>query len=622
MRTDDGYIIYQCLNGDPEAFGVLVDRYKEGIYAYTYAKLQDWRDAQDTTQEVFIQAYRKLHTLKRWDSFGGWLYRIASNLCKNWQIKTSKRPDREFIEDQDSEIIDKPSLNSYHENEMIQSVHDALSSLSDTYREVLTLYYFGGMDSNKIAEMLNTSPTAIRLRLSRAREQLREEIFSMMSATYQQQKLKAGFTFRIIEAIKRIKINPISQTKGIPWGVSLVLGMIAIVIGLNPQLFTLELFNSQMNLPFLVESKVLDIGDMPVSVLKTAKSPLMSAQQGNSNGINPENMNAFFMAPQAVGEWEKKADMPTARCGACSSTVNGKIYVFGGANSLTDGFSVVEEYNPVTDIWTRKKDMKALRGFSSASAVNGKIYVISGATPGPIAIPMVEEYDPTTDTWTRKAEIPTARFTHSSSVANGKIYAIGGLTNGAVDLASVEEYDPKTDKWTKKSDMSTARQGVATCEVNGKIYAIGGWNANNGVLASVEEYDPATDTWTKKANMLTPRNTSVACSIDGMIYVIGGNNNWNANGTLGLSSVEIYDPITDKWTKKEDIPTPRQQFCASVVDGHIYAFGGAEKFLGWIFPVAPVISNVEAYDTGFYSPIISNVKANDKISTKWGEAKR
>ena len=53
MRTEDGHIIHRCLNGEPEAFGLLVDKYKEGIYAFVYARLQDFRDAQDVTQEVF-----------------------------------------------------------------------------------------------------------------------------------------------------------------------------------------------------------------------------------------------------------------------------------------------------------------------------------------------------------------------------------------------------------------------------------------------------------------------------------------------------------------------------------------------------------------------------------------
>jgi len=84
MRTDDGSIVQECLNGKPGAFGILVDKYKAGIYAFVYAELLNFHDAQDVTQEVFLQAYRGLHNLRRWESFAFWLYRIARNLCKKW----------------------------------------------------------------------------------------------------------------------------------------------------------------------------------------------------------------------------------------------------------------------------------------------------------------------------------------------------------------------------------------------------------------------------------------------------------------------------------------------------------------------------------------------------------
>jgi hypothetical protein len=69
MQTEDGSIIQECINGEPGAFGVLVDKYKEGIYAFVYSKLQDFQDAEDVTQEVFLRAYRGLRGLRRWESF-------------------------------------------------------------------------------------------------------------------------------------------------------------------------------------------------------------------------------------------------------------------------------------------------------------------------------------------------------------------------------------------------------------------------------------------------------------------------------------------------------------------------------------------------------------------------
>ena len=81
MRTEDGYIIYKCLNGDTGAFGLLVDKYKAGVYALAYSKLRNFHDAEDVAQEVFIRAYENLHKLRRWERFASWLYRITSSLC-------------------------------------------------------------------------------------------------------------------------------------------------------------------------------------------------------------------------------------------------------------------------------------------------------------------------------------------------------------------------------------------------------------------------------------------------------------------------------------------------------------------------------------------------------------
>ena len=628
MRTDDGHIIYQCLNGDPEAFGILVDKYREGIYAYNYAKLQNWHDAEDVSQEVFVQAYRKLHTLKNWDSFAGWLYRIASNFCKNWQKSKSKRPDLDFIEDQDSSILDEPSIESYHENEMIDSVHEALSSLSETYREVLTLYYFGGMDSNKIAEALGTSPTVIRNRLSRARSHLREEIFTMMNATFSEQKLKAGFTFRIVEAIKRIKIQPISQTKGVPWGVSLVMGVAFIVLSINPHFASLNFLNSHTNLPLPSESRVSEFGNMPVNIVKTSQVPILSAQQGNSgmNSGNPDVQNVLLMAPKGEpNTWTKLADMPNQRGMFSASIVNGKIYIIGGGIDRNHILSTVEEYDPETGIWTKKADMPTPRGALSTSVVNGKIYAIGGAKTLGAPLSVVEEYDPATDTWKKKADMPTARYSLSSSVVNGKIYAIGG--NLAPDLvnwvfprsSTVEEYDPITNTWTKKADMPTARGGLSTCVVNGKIYAIGGTSekeAGNFTLSTVEEYDPIANKWAKKSDMLIARTALSTCAVNGMIYAIGGGD--MQNNTV-FPFVDLYDPIADSWTKKADMPTARISLTISVIKGEIYAIGGTSKFLYFLAPDPVPLTTIEAYSTGFTS---SSVQSKGKLPTTWGNKKR
>jgi RNA polymerase sigma factor (sigma-70 family) len=218
-----------------EAFGVLVDKYREGIYAFVYAKLRDFHDAQDVTQEVFLHAYRNLRTLRRWESFASWLYRIASRRCKLWIRTASRRVDRDFIQDQDPEEMDAPSLASYRESQVDESVQEALSLLPEIHREVLILRYFGGMNSVEIAKAIGVSPGAIRMRLTRAREQLKEEMVAMIGTAFEEQRLPIGFTLRVIQAIKSIKINPMPRMAGLPWGLSLAAGIIITVEEYTPE---------------------------------------------------------------------------------------------------------------------------------------------------------------------------------------------------------------------------------------------------------------------------------------------------------------------------------------------------------------------------------------------------
>jgi N-acetylneuraminic acid mutarotase len=290
--------------------------------------------------------------------------------------------------------------------------------------------------------------------------------------------------------------------------------------------------------------------------------------------------------------WTTKANIPRARYVLSSSVVDGIIYAIGGdAGSRA---SVVEAYNPLTDTWTRKSNMPMGRGAGTTSVVNGKIYYMGGRLNFNGAnISSVIEYDPVTDTWaTKPNRMPTPRTWLSSSVVNGKIYTFGGAqTYQGAPLFTVEEYDPATDTWTTKSEMPTARASVSTNAVNGRIYAIGGtpgYNQWNQGLTTVEEYDPSTDTWATKTDMPTPRTYFSTCVVNGKIYAIGG---VKSGGADHVALVEEYDPATDTWIRVADIPTARSGLATCAVNGKIYAIGG------WVGSGAAV-STVEEYDTG------------------------
>jgi len=615
VRTEDGYLIHKCLNGEKEAFGFLVDKYRTSVYAFAYSLLWNFHDAEDITQEAFLQAFQKLPTLKQWDSFRAWLYVITSNLCKKFIRKNY--PDREFFSEQDVNPFDDYSMNSYQEKQVYELLHEALDSLPEMYRQVLTLYYIGGMSGKEIAEFLGTSPSNIRQRLNRARAKLKKEMLDMMSKTYEQHKLQPSFTLRIVEMVKHIKIRPAPRsTPLLPFGLSAT-GIVLTVLMFSSHLISLTPLGALLGSPLPSETKVMEYGELPVDVLEISEITFLASEQGDGNDRAkklPDQQNAFAppLAPSGEGTWTKKADMPTARHSLSTSVVNGKIYAIGGAPDspgiFANAISTVEEYNPMADTWTRKTDMPTARWGLSTAVVNGKIYAIGGlASPNAQVVSAVEEYNPKTNKWVRKADMPTVRAYFSTSVVGGKIYAIGG-NNRINHLSIVEEYDAVTDTWTKKADMPTARTVLANNApaVNGKIYVIGG-AAGAPPLSTVEEYDPATDTWTKKTDMPTARGGFAINTVNRKIYVIGG----STGDGHSLPTVEEYDPTTDTWTRKADMPTGGRWYdSASAVNGYIYAIGGIRDVgdLG--------LSTVEAYDTGFRA-----VDMEGKLPTTWGRMK-
>ena len=143
--------------------------------------------------------------------------------------------------------------------------------------------------------------------------------------------------------------------------------------------------------------------------------------------------------------------------------------------------------------------------------------------------------------------------------------------------------------WSKKADMPTATSLHSASVVDGKIYAIGGTDNLYGwadYWSTVIVYDPLMDTWTRKADMPTGRARLSTSVVDGKIYAIGGSPNRDAE----VSTVEVYDPATDTWTTKADMPRARNWLSTSVVNDKIYAIGGK------IYPSESMVSTVEVYD--------------------------
>ena len=84
MEISDELLVRKVLDGDKSSFGILVDRYKRSVFLHSIKTTQDFHDAEDITQDVFIEAYLNLQKLKEPSKFGSWLRGITQNLCRMW----------------------------------------------------------------------------------------------------------------------------------------------------------------------------------------------------------------------------------------------------------------------------------------------------------------------------------------------------------------------------------------------------------------------------------------------------------------------------------------------------------------------------------------------------------
>lgn len=352
---------------------------------------------------------------------------------------------------------------------------------------------------------------------------------------------------------------------------------------------------------------------------------------GYVNGLTPVATVECY--DPKTDQWTRKTNLPETSVAAVAQAVNGTLYVFSAKHTFA--------YNPRTDVWTRKAwipgnfnshasaagtvaDVVYLFGglvvnsgtycahdlslvydpvqdrFSvrrtmpepcvgpAYATIGGRIYIAGGASGAPgqcLGTARVYDslwvYDPhgggAPGSWSSKAELPMTVGGAGSCEADGILYVAGGESSYAHPVQTLFAYDPGTDSWTAKADMPTARMAPAAGAVDGVVYVMGGAPADltSGVYTrAVEAYDPKTDTWTAKADMPTARAAMAACTLEGLVYVIGG----YGNGGAELATVESYDPKTDHWTQKASLPATAPAPAAQVLNGIIYVFTERSTF--------------------------------------------
>lgn len=168
----------QAKKGDKTAFGHLIEAYQTPVYNLAYRMLNNSGEAEEAAQEAFIRAYTRLETYNPEHKFSTWMLSITSNYCIDIIRKR-----RALLLSIDEPLPPHPALKTqnskgpeaqmimHEQQNMVQSL---LQTLPEEYRQTVVLRYWHDLSYEEIADVMNTTVSAIKSRLFRARRQLAE----------------------------------------------------------------------------------------------------------------------------------------------------------------------------------------------------------------------------------------------------------------------------------------------------------------------------------------------------------------------------------------------------------------------------------------------------------------
>ena len=286
MEKDDVQLIRSTLSGNDEAFSTLVKKYQKSVHALVWRKIGDFHYAEEITQDTFLQAYKKLSTLKNHNQFAGWLYVIANRLCLNWMRK--KKPALQSLEGTRADEVARLSYSHYvagkRETEAAERrseiVEKLLARLPESERTVVTLYYLGEMTAKEIGKFLGVSVKTVHSRLHRARKRLQDTEELLVQEVLGGVQLPTYLIENVMRQVADLKPTPPPVGKPLlPWAAFGVAAALALLLfGMSNQ----YLIHFQKPYSFEAQSEpTIEIVDTPV-VLNVDSKPTVRNQVGRT----------------------------------------------------------------------------------------------------------------------------------------------------------------------------------------------------------------------------------------------------------------------------------------------------------------------------------------------------
>lgn len=208
-KLTDEAIIRRVANGELSLYEIIIRRYNPYLYKVGRSYNYNHEDTEDLMQDTFVDAFKGLKKFEGRAAFKTWLIRIMLNNCYHKKEKSSFKNEipSEIYENSQPmfERSDNRTDKETHQHELQGILENALGEIPEKYRLVFSLRSINNFSTQETAELLNISPTNVKVRLNRAKTKLRNQI----EKSYRPQEL---FDFNLIycdgiveNVMKRIK---------------------------------------------------------------------------------------------------------------------------------------------------------------------------------------------------------------------------------------------------------------------------------------------------------------------------------------------------------------------------------------------------------------------------------
>jgi RNA polymerase sigma-70 factor (ECF subfamily) len=167
----DAAIVARIMNGDVEAYAMLVARYRPRLSRYALRMLGNREDAQEALQDAFIRAYRAIGRCDDPERFGSWLFSILVNRCRTAGARSTRRA-RTFVSDE-AAARSAAELHPAEQAAWREEIERALAQLDSDQREAFLLKHVEGLSYEEMAEITGAGVSALKMRVKRACDRLR-----------------------------------------------------------------------------------------------------------------------------------------------------------------------------------------------------------------------------------------------------------------------------------------------------------------------------------------------------------------------------------------------------------------------------------------------------------------